>query len=142
MGVNLRDLLIFVTPSDELTIGYSGLLTLSTLLLHKLTELQRTEQLQKSLHKAKGATEKEQACDGRDFAQTEDLRAKTGDLESDLKIWSDWRGNTCALEIHTNNSSGLTMLEKNTALVFRSILFDNIYTKFADNLANIITIFL
>ena len=89
MGVNLRDLLIFVTPSDELTIGYSGLLTLSTLLLHKLTELQRTEQLQKSLHKAKGATEKEQACDGRDFAQTEDLRAKTEDLESDLKISSD-----------------------------------------------------
>ena len=104
--------------------------------------MQRTEQLQKSLHKAKGATEKEQACDGRDFAQTEDLRAKTGDLESDLKISSDWRGNTCALEVHTNNSSGLTMLEKNTALVFRSILFDNIYTKFADNLANIITIFL
>ena len=86
MGVNLRDLLILVTPSAELTIGYSGLLTLSTLLLHKLRELQRTEHLQKSLHKAKGGAEKEQACDGPDFTQTEDLRAKTGDLESDVKI--------------------------------------------------------
>ena len=45
MGVNLSDLLTFVTLSDELTAGYAGLLTLSTLLLLKLTELQRIEQL-------------------------------------------------------------------------------------------------
>ena len=44
VGVNLRDLLILVTLSVELTTGYAGLLTLSTLLILKLTE--RIEQLQ------------------------------------------------------------------------------------------------
>ena len=43
MGVNLRDLLIFITLSDELTTGYVGLLILPTLLLFELTELQRRE---------------------------------------------------------------------------------------------------
>ena len=44
MGVNLRDLLIFITLSDELTTGYAGLLILTTtLLLFELTELQRRE---------------------------------------------------------------------------------------------------
>ena len=41
MGVNLRDLLIFITLSDELTTGYAGLLILPTLLLFELTELQQ-----------------------------------------------------------------------------------------------------
>ena len=41
MAVNLSDLQTFVTVSDELTTGYAGLLTLSTLLLLELTELQR-----------------------------------------------------------------------------------------------------
>ena len=36
--VNLGDLLIFVTLSDELTIGYAGLLTLSKFLLLELAE--------------------------------------------------------------------------------------------------------
>ena len=45
MGVNLRDLLIFVAPSDDLARGYSGLLTLSTLPLLELTELQHIERL-------------------------------------------------------------------------------------------------
>ena len=45
MGVNLSDLLIFVTLSEELTIGYTGLLTLSALLILELTEPQRIEQL-------------------------------------------------------------------------------------------------
>ena len=43
MGVNLRDLLIFITLSDELTTGYVGLLILPTLLLFELTELQGRE---------------------------------------------------------------------------------------------------
>ena len=43
MGVNLRDLLIFITLSDELTTGYAGLLILPTLLLFELTELQLRE---------------------------------------------------------------------------------------------------
>ena len=38
--------LIFVMLSDELTAGYTGLLTLSTLLLFEQTELQCIEQLQ------------------------------------------------------------------------------------------------
>ena len=38
--VNLGDLLIFVTLSDELTTGYAGLLTLSKLLLLELAESQ------------------------------------------------------------------------------------------------------
>ena len=43
--MNLRDLLIFVTLSDELATGYAGLLTLSTLLLLEPTELQSIERL-------------------------------------------------------------------------------------------------
>ena len=67
MGVNLSDLLIFVI-SDELTTGYVGLLTLSTLLLLELTELQRIEQLRMFLHlrKAIGGTGDKRVCDGPD----------------------------------------------------------------------------
>ena len=43
--VNLKDLLIFLTLSHELTIGYAALLNLSTLLLLEPTELQRIELL-------------------------------------------------------------------------------------------------
>ena len=65
-GVNLRDSLIFIILSDELKMGYTGLLILSTLLLIKMTELQRTEQLQMFLH-LRTAIEragKEHACNG------------------------------------------------------------------------------
>ena len=91
MGVNLSDLLIFVTLSDELITGYAGLLTLSTLLLLELIELQRIEQLRMflQLRKAIGGTGDERACDGLDVVKTKDLRGKTGDLISDLKISSD-----------------------------------------------------
>ena len=43
--MNLEDLLIFITLSDELTTGYTGLITLSTLLLLEQIELQRIERL-------------------------------------------------------------------------------------------------
>ena len=104
MEVNLRDLLISVTLSDELTTVYAGLLTLSTLLLLELTELQRIEQLQMflQLRTAIGGTWDEHVCDGPDVVQTKDLRDKTGDIVSELKIPSDWRGNIYALEVHTN----------------------------------------
>ena len=46
LGVNLRDSLIFIILSDELTTGYTVLLILLTLLLLELTELQHIEQLQ------------------------------------------------------------------------------------------------
>ena len=76
------------------------------------------------LCKTIGGTGDESACDGPDVAQTKDLRDKTGDLISDLKISSDWRGNIYALEVHTtpffSNSSGLTVLEKGTILLFHS----------------------
>ena len=36
-----------------------------------------------------GGTGDERACDGPDVVQTKDLRDKTGDLISDLKISSD-----------------------------------------------------
>ena len=87
----MRDILIFVTLSDELTTGYTDLLTLSILLLLELTELQRIERLRMllQLHKAIGGTRDERACDGPDVVQTKDLRNKTGDLISDLKISSD-----------------------------------------------------
>ena len=126
VGVNLRDLVIFVTLSDELTTGYSDLLTLSILILLELTELQRIERLRMflQLHRAIGGTADEHACDGPDFAQTKNLHQKTGDIVSELKISSDWRRNIYASEVHTDtlflNSSGLTMLEKDTALLFRS----------------------
>ena len=42
--------------------------------------------------KAIGGTGDERACNGPDVVQTKDLRDKTGDLISDLKIWSEWRG--------------------------------------------------
>ena len=89
--MNLSDLLIFVTLSDKLTTGYAGLLTLSTLLLLKLTELQRIEQLWMflQLRKAIGGTGDERACNGSDVVQKKDLHDKTGDLISDLKISSD-----------------------------------------------------
>ena len=75
-GVNLGDLLIFVTLSDELTTEYTGLLTLTTLLLLEKTELQRIERLQMflQLHTAIGGTEEKLACGGPDVAQTKDLR--------------------------------------------------------------------
>ena len=91
MGVNIRELLIFVTLSHELAIGYAGLLTLSTLLLFELTELQRIERLRMflQLRETIRRTRDERACDGPDVVQTKDLRGKTGDLISDLKISSD-----------------------------------------------------
>ena len=39
LEANLKDLLILVTLSDELTTGHAGLLTLSTLPLLELTEI-------------------------------------------------------------------------------------------------------
>ena len=122
--MNLRDLLIFVTLSDELTTGYSGLLTLSTLLLLERTELQCVERLRVflQLRTAIGGTGEKQAPDGPDVAQTKDLRDKTGDLVSDLKIPSDLKGKKYALEVHTNTffskSSGLPVLEKDATLLF------------------------
>ena len=77
-----------------------------------------------------GWTGKKQACDGPDVAQTKNLRDKTGDLVSDLKISSDLRGNIYALEVHTNTffskNSGLTVLEKDTTLLFCSRGFTGI----------------
>ena len=74
MGVNLRDLLIFVTLSDELATGYSVSLALSTLLLER-TELQRVERSRMFLQlpTAIGGTGEKQACNGPDVAQTKDL---------------------------------------------------------------------
>ena len=122
LGVNLRDLLIFVTPT-----GYSDLLTLSTLLLLERTELQHIEQLPMflQLRTAIGGTGEKQVCDGPDVVQTKDLRDKTGDLKvSELKVSHDLRGNIYVLEVHTNtffsSSSGLTALEKDTILLFCS----------------------
>ena len=118
--------MIFVTLSDELTTKYTGLLTLTTLLLLERTELQRIERLQMflQLHTTIGGTGEKLACDGPDVAQTKDLRDKTGDLVSDLKISFDLRGNIYTLEVHTNtffsNNSGLTALEKDTPLLFYS----------------------
>ena len=88
MSVRLRDLLIFVTLSDELTTRYSGLLTLSTLLLLELTELQRIKGLKifYSYVQQYEKTGEEQACDGPDIAQTKDVCDKTGELVSDMKI--------------------------------------------------------
>ena len=104
--MNLRDLLIFVTLSDELTTGYSGFLTLSTLLLLERTELQCVERLRVflQLRTAIGGTGEKQARDGPDVAQTKDLRDKTGDLVSDLKISSDLKKDIYTLEVHTNFS--------------------------------------
>ena len=69
-------------------------------------------------------TGEKQACNGSHVAQTKNLRDKTGDLVSDLKISSDLRGNIYDLEIHKNtffsNNRGLTVLEKDTTLIFRS----------------------
>ena len=124
--MNLGDLLIFATLSDELATEYTGLLTLTTLLLLERTELQRIERLLMflQLHTTIGRTGEKLASDGPDVAQTKDLRDKTGDLVSDLKISSDLRGNIYALEVHTNtffsNNSGLTALEKDTPLLFYS----------------------
>ena len=89
--VNLRDLLTFITFSDELTIGYGGFVIFSTLLLLDLTELQRLEQLRRllQLRIAIGRIEDKHACDTQDVVQTNDLRNRTGDLVSDLKILSD-----------------------------------------------------
>ena len=126
VGVNLRDLVTFVTLSDESTTGYSDLLTLSILILLELTELQRIERLRMFLQwcRALGGTVDKHACDGPDIAQTKNWHQKTGDVVSKLKISSDWRRNIYASEVHTDtlflNSSGLTMLEKDTALLFRS----------------------
>ena len=54
-----------------------------------------------NLHTTTGETGDEYTCDGPDVAQTKDLRDKTGDLVSDLKI-SDWSGNIYALEVQTH----------------------------------------
>ena len=84
MGVNLRDLLIFVTLLHELRKGYAGLPTLSTLLLLELTELQHVEQLRMflQLRTTIEGTGDEHACDATDVAQTKDLLDKVGDLVS------------------------------------------------------------
>ena len=89
--MNLSDLLIFVTLSDQLTTGYADLLTLSTSLLHELAELQSIERLRMflQLRKAIGETGDERACDGPDVVQTKDLRDKTGDLLLNLKTSFD-----------------------------------------------------
>ena len=68
VGVNLRDSLIFIILSDELKMGYTGLLILSTLLLIKMTELQRIEQLQMFLQ-LHTAIDKH-ACNGPGVLQT------------------------------------------------------------------------
>ena len=74
------------------------------------------------LRTAIGGAGEKQACDEPDVAQTKDLRDKTGDLVSDLKISSDLRRNIYALEVLINtlysNNSGLTVLEKDTTLLF------------------------
>ena len=56
-----------------------------------LIELQRVKRLQMfiQLCTAIGGTGYEHACDELDVAQKKDLRDKTGDLVSDLKISSD-----------------------------------------------------
>ena len=126
LRVNLGELLILVTLSDELTTGYTGLLTLAALLQLEQTELQRIERLQMFLQlcTAIGGTGEKQACNGPHVAQTKNLRDKTGDLVSDLKISSALKGNIYDFEIHKNkfssNNSGLTVLEKDTTLIFRS----------------------
>ena len=68
--------------SDELTAGYTGLRTLSTLLLLERTELQCIEQLRMLLQlcAAIGETGEKRAWDGPDVAQTKDLHDRTGDL--------------------------------------------------------------
>ena len=67
------------------------------------------------------------SINGTDVAQTKDLRNKTGDLVSDLKILSDLRGHINPLQVHTNtffsNSSELTVLEKDVTLLFCSRRF-------------------
>ena len=101
MGVNLRDLLIFVTLLYKLTTWYS---TLSTLLLLKLAEFQRIEQLRMflQLRTAIGGTGENEPCNGLDNAETKDLRDKTGGLVIDLKIPSDLRENIYSLQVHTS----------------------------------------
>ena len=76
--MNLGHLLIFVTLSYELRTGYTGLLTLSTLLLLERSELQRIERLHMflQLHRTIGGTGEKQECDGTDVAQRKDLREK------------------------------------------------------------------
>ena len=113
VGVNLRDSLIFIILSDELKMGYTGLLILSTLLLIKMTELKRIEQLQMFLQ-LRTAIERagdEHACNGPGV----------------LQISFDWRGSIHALKVHTNiflsSSSGLIVLEKDAALLFRFLGF-------------------
>ena len=61
------------------------------MLLLELTEIQRIERLRMflQLHKAIGGKGGERACDGPDVVQTKDLRDKTGELISNLKISSD-----------------------------------------------------
>ena len=87
---------------------YACLLTLWTLLLLELTELQRTEQLRMflQLRTAIRGTGEEHTCDEVRWSgcgTNKDLRGKTGDVVSDLKISSDWRENIYALEeVHKN----------------------------------------
>ena len=81
-GSEFRDLLTFITPLDQLTTGYAGLLIFSTLLLLELTELQsiKLSQMFFQLRARIGGTGNEHACNGTDVVQTIDLRDKTGDL--------------------------------------------------------------
>ena len=85
VGINLRDSLTFIILSDELKMGYTGLLILSTLLLIEMTELQRIQQLQMFLQ-LPTAVERagdKHACNGPGVLQTKDLRNKTTDLVSE-----------------------------------------------------------
>ena len=84
--MNLGDLAIFVTLSDELTTEYPCLLTLSTLLLLELAELQRIERSRMFLQlcAAIGGPGWKQACDGPDVAHTKDLCDKTGEKDTPL----------------------------------------------------------
>ena len=75
-----------------------------------------------SLRTAVGGTREKQPCDRSNAAKSKDLLDKTGDLVSDLKISPDLRRNIYALEVQTNtffsNNSELTVLEKDTTLLF------------------------
>ena len=64
VGVNLRDSLIFIILSDELRMGYTGLLILWTLLLLEMKELQLQLQMFLQLRTAIERTGDEHACNG------------------------------------------------------------------------------
>ena len=71
-GSEFRRLTDICNTIDEPTTGYTGLLTLSTLLLLERTKLKDIEQLRMflQLRTAMGGTGEKQACYGPDVAQT------------------------------------------------------------------------